>query len=118
MSASSHRIAATWPSYPGRTASNLLPHTLARLAERRDNETGKHIERVSLYCKLVAESLRDSKVYADEISDEFIEDIVYDATRSFVDIDTSPDMRVILETGHGRNDGEMVGAVVTGHAPQ
>jgi response regulator RpfG family c-di-GMP phosphodiesterase len=32
---------------------------LAKLAEQRDNETGKHLERVSAICRLVAEGLRD-----------------------------------------------------------
>ena len=44
---------------------------LARLAEQRDNETGRHLERVSSYCRLVAESLRARGVHAEAITDEF-----------------------------------------------
>lgn len=50
---------------------------LARLAEQRDNETGKHLERVSLYCTLLAKGLRE--LGADDISDEFIEDLARSA---------------------------------------
>ena len=52
---------------------------LARLSERRDNETGKHLDRVSLYCKLIAEGLRDDAQFADVIDDTFIADIVASA---------------------------------------
>ena len=52
---------------------------LARLAEHRDNETGKHLERVSLYCKLTAEGLRDDGFYTDEITDAWISDLVRSA---------------------------------------
>ncbi len=52
---------------------------LARLSEQRDNETGKHIERVSLYCSLIANSLRDRGDYTDEIDEAFIDDLVRSA---------------------------------------
>ena len=52
---------------------------LARLAEKRDNETGRHVERVSQYCKLVAEALRFRGDFLDEISDEFIDHLVRSA---------------------------------------
>ena len=34
---------------------------LAKLAESRDGETGKHIERVQLYCKLLAATLAEQE---------------------------------------------------------
>jgi len=49
---------------------------LAKLAEHRDNETGKHLERVSLYCKLIAEGLRSDGRYEDLITDAWIGDLV------------------------------------------
>jgi response regulator RpfG family c-di-GMP phosphodiesterase len=52
---------------------------LARLSEQRDNETGKHIERVSLYCELTANGLREDGHYTDVITDEFIDDLVRSA---------------------------------------
>ncbi len=45
---------------------------LARLAEHRDNETGKHLDRVSLFCRLIARGLREDGWFADVISDEWI----------------------------------------------
>jgi response regulator RpfG family c-di-GMP phosphodiesterase len=52
---------------------------LACLSEQRDNETGKHLERVSLYCKLVAEGLRSDGKHLELISDAWIEDLVRSA---------------------------------------
>jgi response regulator RpfG family c-di-GMP phosphodiesterase len=52
---------------------------LARLAEQRDNETGLHIERVSQYCKLVAESLRFRGDFVGQIDDTFIDHLVRSA---------------------------------------
>ena len=53
-----------------KTIINATIVALARLAEQRDNETGKHLERVSLYCKLLAEGLRDCGYYKDLIDDD------------------------------------------------
>lgn len=52
---------------------------LAKLAEQRDNETGKHLERVSRYCRLIAEGLVADGFYTDEIDSEWIEDITRSA---------------------------------------
>lgn len=52
---------------------------MARLSEQRDNETGQHLERVSSYCKLIAEGLRADGHFVDEIDDEWIEDLVRSA---------------------------------------
>jgi putative two-component system response regulator len=50
---------------------------LAKLAESRDGETGKHIERVQLYCKLLAATLAEQPRYAGagSISEVFIENM-------------------------------------------
>ncbi|MCE9595205.1 MAG: HD domain-containing protein [Planctomycetes bacterium] len=48
---------------------------LAKLAEQRDNETGKHLERVSLYCTLIAEGLREDGWHRDVIDDAFVHDL-------------------------------------------
>jgi putative two-component system response regulator len=48
---------------------------LARLAERRDMETGQHLERVSAYCRIVADGLRSMEKHVDTITDGFIEDL-------------------------------------------
>jgi putative two-component system response regulator len=48
---------------------------LAKLAEARDGETGKHIERVQLYCRLLAATLAEQSTYAGRIEESFIENI-------------------------------------------
>ena len=48
---------------------------LARLAEHRDNETGQHLDRVSRYCRLLAETLREQGHFRDEITDGFIDNL-------------------------------------------
>jgi putative two-component system response regulator len=48
---------------------------LAKLAESRDGETGKHIERVQLYCKLLAATLAEQPAYSGRIEESFIENI-------------------------------------------
>lgn len=48
---------------------------LARLAEERDNCTGHHLERVSAFCRVLSEGLRDAGHYTDELTDTFIRDI-------------------------------------------
>jgi response regulator RpfG family c-di-GMP phosphodiesterase len=48
---------------------------LARLAEQRDNETGKHLERVAAYCRLLAESMRSAGAHERLITDEWIENL-------------------------------------------
>jgi putative two-component system response regulator len=48
---------------------------LAKLAESRDGETGKHIERVQLYCKLLAATLAELPAYVGRIEESFIENI-------------------------------------------
>ena len=48
---------------------------LAKLAESRDGETGRHIERVQLYCKLLAATLAEQPAYLGNIEESFIENI-------------------------------------------
>lgn len=52
---------------------------LAKLAEQRDNETGKHLERVSEYCRLIAEGLRADGWYRELISDDWLDVLVKSA---------------------------------------
>jgi response regulator RpfG family c-di-GMP phosphodiesterase len=60
-------------------AQHATIFALARLAEHRDNETGKHLERVSEYCRIVAEGLRADGMYTDEVTDQFVADLVRSA---------------------------------------
>ena len=60
-------------------AQHATVFALARLAERRDNETGQHLERVSNYCRMLALGLREDGAYAAEISDVFVSDLTRSA---------------------------------------
>lgn len=53
--------------------------TLAYLAEIRDSETGKHIERTSLYVKEIALELSKLAKYKSHLTETYIEDIVKSA---------------------------------------
>lgn len=48
---------------------------LARLAESRDPEMGEHLERISSYCCILAEYLREEGPYTSRISRQFIEEL-------------------------------------------
>jgi len=52
---------------------------LARLAEYRDDETGRHLERVAEYCRLIAFALRENEKYAGAITASFVDDLVLSA---------------------------------------
>ncbi len=52
---------------------------LARLAESRDDETGRHIERVQIFCRILAEELALQPKYASEITTEFVTNLFYAA---------------------------------------
>lgn len=49
--------------------------SLARLAQSRDDDTGKHLERVQTYCKLLAEKLQADSPYSSQIDNEFVKNI-------------------------------------------
>jgi len=57
-------------------AHHATVFALARLAEQRDDTTGKHIERVAEYCRLAAEGMREDGKHREPITDQFIEDLV------------------------------------------
>lgn len=48
---------------------------LARLAESRDDDTGKHLDRVQIYSRLLAQRLAQGSPYREEITPEFIENL-------------------------------------------
>jgi putative two-component system response regulator len=60
-------------------AQHATVFALARLAERRDNETGQHLIRVSEYSRMIALGLRADGVYAGELSDQLIDDVARSA---------------------------------------
>ena len=54
-------------------AQEAIIFGMARLAEHRDQNTGFHLERIRSYCKLLAQTLIDRKMYIEEVNEEFIE---------------------------------------------
>lgn len=48
---------------------------LARLAESRDDDTGKHLDRVQLYCRILAQKLANDARYRQEVTPSFIENL-------------------------------------------
>jgi putative two-component system response regulator len=48
---------------------------LAKLADSRDNETGKHLERVQMLCRLLAIEMKASPNYSGTITDRYVENI-------------------------------------------
>ena len=50
-------------------------HALVKAAESRDDDTGKHIERTSLFCGLIAEKLREAGLYPDIVDGEYADHI-------------------------------------------
>ena len=53
----------------------LALFTLARLVERRDDDTGNHIMRVQTFSTILAEDLAINSVYASQIDDVFLDDL-------------------------------------------
>lgn len=53
--------------------------SLSKLAESRDNETGKHLLRTQKYVELVAKHLQSKDSYKSEISDDYIKNLVQSA---------------------------------------
>jgi diguanylate cyclase (GGDEF)-like protein len=56
-------------------ARHSIVVALAKLAEYRDNETGKHVERVTRFCVVLAWELRSIERHRAPITDEFIADL-------------------------------------------
>ncbi len=53
-------------------ARDSIVYSLAALAEQRDQQTGRHLERVTQYCLVLARSLRSRSPYSGAITDEFL----------------------------------------------
>lgn len=50
---------------------------LSKLAESRDGDTGKHLERVQHYCRVLAENLGSKEKFKSLIDNDYIETIVF-----------------------------------------
>lgn len=58
---------------------NGLIMVLADLVESRDKCTGDHIKKTAEYARVIMKQLKKDGVYADELTDEYIEDVVRSA---------------------------------------
>ncbi len=54
---------------------NGLIYVLADMVESRDKNTGDHVRKTAAYVRLIMEKMREKGIYADELTDEFIEDV-------------------------------------------
>jgi diguanylate cyclase (GGDEF)-like protein len=56
-------------------ARDLIVVALAKLAEHRDNDTARHVERVTQYAIILADALRSKRSIGEQIDDRFIHDL-------------------------------------------
>ena len=54
---------------------NGLIYIMADLVESRDKNTGDHVRKTAAYVRLILELMKENNVYADAITDEFVEDV-------------------------------------------
>ena len=58
---------------------NGLIIVLADMVESRDQSTGDHIKKTAAYTKIIMEQMKREGIYADQMTDEFIDDVVNSA---------------------------------------
>jgi len=56
-------------------ARDLIVVALAKLAEHRDDDTARHVDRVTRYAEVLASVLQEERRYRDQITDRFIYDL-------------------------------------------
>ena len=56
-----------------------LIFTLADMVERRDENTGQHIRKTAIYTKIIMEEMRRQGIYKDELTDEFVDNVITSA---------------------------------------
>lgn len=71
---------------------------MANLIESRDANTGEHVKKTSVYVKMIAEAARERGIYADELTDEYIERLTKAAPLHDVGKVVIPD-RILLKPG-------------------
>ena len=52
---------------------------MADLVESRDKFTGDHVRKTAAYCKIITAQMRKEGIYSEELTDEFISDVVHSA---------------------------------------
>lgn len=61
-----------------RMQSGLI-YVLADMVESRDKNTGDHVRKTAAYVRLILEKMKEKDVYADRLTDEFIQDVINSA---------------------------------------
>jgi putative two-component system response regulator len=71
---------------------------LAKLSESRDDDTGKHLERVQVLCRIIAENLASLPEYRETIDSKFIDNIYHASPLHDIGKVGIPD-RILLKPG-------------------
>lgn len=58
---------------------NGLIYVLADMVESRDKNTGDHVRKTAAYVRLITQKMKEKGVYADQLTDEFCEDVANSA---------------------------------------
>ncbi len=58
---------------------NGLIYVLADLVESRDKCTGDHVRKTAAYVRLIMDKMKEKGIYADVLTDEYVEDVVNSA---------------------------------------
>ncbi len=58
---------------------NGLVLVLADMVESRDKCTGDHVLKTAVYCEVILRQMKEDGIYADHLSDEFINEVVHSA---------------------------------------
>lgn len=57
----------------------ILILTLADMVERRDENTGQHIKKTAAYVKIILEEMKKEGIYKEQLTDEFMENVINSA---------------------------------------
>ncbi len=80
------------------TAQDAIVFGFAKLAESRDQDTGQHLNRIAVYSTRLATALRESSLYSDQISSEFVREIGNSAILHDIGKISVPD-HILLKAG-------------------
>lgn len=58
---------------------NRLIEVMADLVESRDQYTGDHVRKTAAYAQIILDEMKKEGIYADQLSDEFVDDVVHSA---------------------------------------
>ena len=81
---------------------------MSKLAESRDDETGRHIERTQELCRVLARKMRELPRYASVIDDAFIENIYHAASLHDIGKVGIPDAVLLKEGALSEEEREMI----------